>query len=193
MAVIDQPEEAAALLDPLRSQILRNLSSPGSATTVAATLGLPRQQINYHLRTLEARGLVDLVEERPRRGLMERVVRASARGYVLSPEVLGSLAANPADTDGLSARYLIALAARVVREVAGLLRLADTAGKKLSTLAIDADLRFASAEARASFTAELTDSVRSLAAKYHDENSPSGRWHRLVITAYPRPSERTSR
>jgi DNA-binding transcriptional ArsR family regulator len=194
VVVIDQVEDAAALLDPLRSQILRSLATPGSATTVAASLGLPRQQVNYHLRTLEGRGLVDLVEERPRRGLVERVVKASGRGYVLSPEVLGDLAANPADTDRLSARYVIVLAARVVRDVAEILRSADAAGKKLPTLAIDTDLRFASADARASFTAELANSVRSLAAKYHDETSPGGRWHRLVVAAYPRPADqRTSR
>ena len=32
---------------------------------------------------------LELVEERPRRGLTERVLVASARSYVVSPEVLG--------------------------------------------------------------------------------------------------------
>ena len=61
--VIDQPAAAVAALDPVRGRILAELAEPGSASTVAAALGLPRQQVNYHLRTLEQHGLVALVEE----------------------------------------------------------------------------------------------------------------------------------
>ena len=118
--VIDDPAAATALLDPARGRILAELAEPGSATTVAAALGEPRQRVNYHLRTLEQHGLVRLVEERPRRGLRERIVQASARSYVLSPAVLGANAAEPDRTDRHSTRYLIAVAARLVREVAEL-------------------------------------------------------------------------
>src|SRR5690349_12091456 len=93
LQVIDEPAVAAAMLDPLRARILAALAEPGSASTVAGSLGISRQKANYHLRALEDRGLVALVEERPRRGLTERVVVASARSYVLSSEVLGASAA----------------------------------------------------------------------------------------------------
>jgi DNA-binding transcriptional ArsR family regulator len=189
VAVIEEPAAAASLLDPLRARVLSALAEPGSATKVAASLRLPRQQINYHLRALETHGLVDLVEERQRRGLVERIFKASARGYVVSPAVLGDLAADPRESDQLSARYVIALAARVVRDVAGLLRAAATSGKKLPTLAIDTELRFATASARASFTADLAEAVRTLATRYHDEGSAGGRWHRLVVASYPRPTD----
>jgi len=43
----------------------------------------------------------------------------------------------------LSARYLIALAARIVREVAGLTRRAEQQDKRLAVLAIDTQIRFA--------------------------------------------------
>ena len=189
LAVIDDPAVATALLDPKRALVLSTLEEPGSATTVAATLGLTRQQVNYHLRALEAQGLVVQVGTRQRRGLTERVVRATARGYVVSPSVLGTLGADPGRMDRLSAHYLIALAARMVREVASLLRAAAAAGKQLPTLSLDTDLRFATPADRAAFTAELAESVRTLAAKYHDEGSPTGRWHRVVIAAYPKPPE----
>lgn len=189
LAVIDDPAVATALLDPKRALVLSTLEEPGSATTVAATLGLTRQQVNYHLRALEAQGLVVQVGTRQRRGLTERVVRAAARGYVVSPSVLGTLGADPGRMDRLSAHYLIALAARMVREVAGQLRAAAAAGKQLPTLSLDTDLRFATPADRAAFTAELAESVRTLAAKYHDEGSPTGRWHRVVIAAYPKPPE----
>src|SRR5689334_15028481 len=78
LEVIDDPAAAMAALDPVRASVLAILAEPGSSTTVAAALGLPRQQVNYHLRTLERHDLVRLVEERPRRGLTERVMRATA-------------------------------------------------------------------------------------------------------------------
>src|SRR6185436_3114459 len=103
--VIDDPAVAALALDPVRARILAELAQPGSATTVSAAIGQPRQKVNYHLRALEEQGLVTLVEERPRRGLTERIVRASARSYVLSPAVLGPNAADPAATDHYSTGY----------------------------------------------------------------------------------------
>ncbi len=187
--VIDQPAAAIAALDPIRSRILAELAEPGSASTVAATLGLPRQKVNYHLRLLEQHGLVELVEERPRRGLTERVVRATARAYVVAPPQVGRDAADPERVNRLSSRYLIALAARVVHEVSALTRRADKAGRPLATLAIDTDVRFANAGDRAAFTRELTEGVTALAARYHDEIHPGGRWHRLVVVAHPRPRQ----
>jgi hypothetical protein len=112
---------------------------------------------------------------------------ATARAYVLSPSALGENAADPARTDRLSTRYLIAVAARMVGEVAELARRADEARKPLATLAIDSEIRFASASDRAAFTAELTAAVTALAAKYHDEQANRGRWHRLVVAAHPLP------
>jgi hypothetical protein len=187
VGVIDDPTAAMAALDPVRAKILAILTEPGSSTTVAAVVGLPRQRVNYDLRTLEGHNLVRLVEERPKRGLTERVMRATARTYALSPSILGKSAADPARTDRLSSRYLVAVAARMVGEVADLARRADEAGKPLATLAIDSEIRFASADDRAAFTAELTAAVRGLAAKYHDEQASGGRWHRVVVAAHPVP------
>lgn len=187
--VIEEPSAAVAALEPVRAAILAALVEPGSATTIARTLDLPRQKVNYHLRALEQHGLVELVEERSRRGLTERVVRASARGYVVSPGALGRSGADPSRTDRLSTRYLLAVAARLVREVGLLARRADAAGRRLPTLSIDTEIRFASAARRADFTAELTRAVTALAAEYHDEKATDGRWHRLVVVAHPKPRE----
>jgi DNA-binding transcriptional ArsR family regulator len=185
--VIEEAAAAVAALDPVRAAVLAALVEPGSATTVARQLGLPRQKVNYHLRTLEEHGLVELVEQRPRRGLTERVLRATARGYVISPGALGRSGTDPARTDRLSSRYLIAVAARLVREVGLLAHRAEAAERPLATLTLDTEIRFASAADRAAFTAELTDAVMSLVARYHDEAAPGGRPHRLVVGAHPLP------
>src|SRR5262245_47551655 len=70
--VIDDPAAATVALEPVRSRLLAELAQPASAAMVATRLGLPRQKVNYHLRTLEAHGLVRVAEERRWGGLTER-------------------------------------------------------------------------------------------------------------------------
>lgn len=186
--VIDRPGAAAAALDPTRRQLLSALQEPASAAALATRLGLKRQRINYHLHTLEQHGLVQVADTRVWGGLTERLMVASAAAYAVSPAVFGPVAADPARSkDRLAASYLIALGARIVREVADLWRRARDANKDLATLAIDTEIRFASAAQRAAFTRELTEAVTGLVSRYHDAASPAGRPHRLVIVAHPTP------
>jgi DNA-binding transcriptional ArsR family regulator len=190
VTVIDDPAAAEASLDPIRARLLAELGEPGSATTLAAKAGLTRQKVNYHLRALEAHGLVEVAEKRKWGGLTERLLVASAASYIVSPGALGPVAADPGRTaDRLSASYLIALAARIVREVNDLVRRAKEAGKRLPTLSIDTEVRFRSAAERAAFTSELTEAVTRLVARYHDAAAPGGRAHRLVLVAHPMPHE----
>lgn len=187
--VIDDPAAAAVALEPVRSRLLAELAEPASAATLAARVGLPRQKVNYHLRALEAHGLVRLAGERKWGGLTERLLVATASSYVVSPSALGPVASDPdRASDRLAAGYLIALGARVVREVSDLSRRADAAGKRLATLAVDTEVRFRSAEERAAFTQELTAALAALVSKYHDASAPGGRAHRLVLVAHPRPT-----
>src|SRR5436853_4172581 len=121
--VIDDPAAAAVALEPTRSRLLSELAAPASAAALATRVGLARQKVNYHLRALEAHGLVRLAEKRKWGGLTERLRVATAASYVVSPGALGPAAADPGrSADHLSATYLVALAARVIREVGALLR-----------------------------------------------------------------------
>jgi DNA-binding transcriptional ArsR family regulator len=186
--VIDRPEAAALALDPVKSRILAALATPGSAASLASRVGLTRQKVNYHLRALEDEKLVEPVEERQWGGIKERMMVATAAAYVVSPAALGPIATDPARTsDRLSASYLIALAARIVREVGELWRSARKQDKRLATLSLDTVINFKSPADRAAFTSELTSAIATLAARYHDEKSASARPHRLVIASYPAP------
>jgi DNA-binding transcriptional ArsR family regulator len=186
--VIDDPGTATVALEPMRSRLLSELAAPASAATLATRVGLARQKVNYHLRALEAHGLVTLAEERKWGGLTERLLVASAASYVVSPIALGPIAVDPhREVDRLSANYLIALGARVIREVSDLVRRANAAGKRLATLSVDTEVRFRSPTERAAFTQELTEAIATLVSKYHDESAPGGRAHRLVIVAHPLP------
>jgi len=193
VAVIDDPAAAEASLNPIRARLLADLAEPGSATMLASRVGLARQKVNYHLRELERHGLVELVEERRKGNCFERVLRATARSFVISPEALGVVGANPeAGADRLSSAYLLASAGRIIREVGALEAQARAEDKRLATLTLDADVRFANSERRAQFARELTDAVARLAAKYHDERAPGGRRFRLLAAVHPAPTEGAS-
>lgn len=189
--VIENPAAAVVALDPVRARLLAELAEPASAATLAARLGIPRQKVNYHLRALELHGLVELAGERRHGGIVERLMQATAASYVVSPAALDEQAADPERApDRLSARYLIALGGRLVREVANLARRAEDEGKRLPTMAIDTEIRFRSAEDRAAFADDLTQAVLSLAARYHHDD---GRPHRLVVAAHPMSSGEPAR
>ena len=185
--VLEDRGAAAVALDPVRARLLSELVEPRSAAELAGRVGIARQNVNYHLRTLEAHGLVALAGERRHGGIIERLLQATAASYVISPAAVSDVAVDPdRASDRLSARYLIALAGRLVREVGSLARRAEEAGKRLPTLAIDTEIRFRCAADRAAFADELTATVLDLAARYHADD---GRPHRLVIAAHPRPEE----
>src|ERR1700722_8123719 len=191
LEVIDDPAAAVVALEPVRNRLLAELGEPASAASLAVRLGIARQKVNYHLRALEAHGLAEVAGERRWGGLTERLLGASAEAYVVSPVALGAVAADPGRTaDRLSASYLIALAARAIREVAKLVRLARKTDKRLATLSLDTEIRFRSPEERAAFSEDLTREVATLVARYHDVSAPGGRLHRLVVLAHPLPHER---
>jgi DNA-binding transcriptional ArsR family regulator len=188
--VIDDPAAATVALEPIRSRLLSELAAPASAATLATRVGLGRQKVNYHLRALEAHGLVRLAEQRKWGGLTERLLVATAASYVVSPSAMGLVAVDPnREVDRLSASYLIALGARIVREVGDLVRRASEAGKRLATLSVDAEISFRSAADRAAFSAELSEAIGKLVSKYHDDTTTGNRAHRLIIVAHPLPQK----
>jgi DNA-binding transcriptional ArsR family regulator len=192
--VIDDPAAATVALEPVRSRLLSELAAPASAATLATRVGLARQKVNYHLHALEAHGLVRLAQKRKWGGLTERLLVATAASYVVSPSALGPVAIDPnREVDRLSASYLIALGARVVREVGDLVRRANASGKRLATLAVDTEVCFRSATDRAAFSKELTEVIARLVSKYHDTSARGGRAHRLVVVAHPLPQKSHSK
>jgi DNA-binding transcriptional ArsR family regulator len=192
--VIVDPAAAASALVPIRSRLLAELAEPASAATLASRVGVARQKVNYHLRALESHKLVAVAGERRWGGLTERLLVATAASYVVSPGALGPVAADPGRAnDRLSASYLIAVAARAVREVGELWRAARDKNKRLATLSIDTEIRFRSAAERAAFSQDLSDAVTSLVARYHDESDPRGRTFRVVLAAYPMADKEDSK
>lgn len=188
--VIEDPAAAEASLDPIRTRILQELAEPASATQLAARVDMPRQKVNYHLKSLEQHGLVELVEERRRGNVTERVVRATAASYLISPSALASVAPDPRRfADRFSAFWLLSLASRTVQEMGKLISGAAAAKKKLASFAIDGEITFRSAADRAAFAEELGVAVTRLVDKYHDGGAGAeargARKHRLVVVLHP--------
>lgn len=186
VTVIEDHAAAEVSLDPVRARLLAELTEPGSATMLATKVGLPRQKVNYHLKTLERHGLVELVEERRKGNVTERVMRATAASYVISPTALAAVQPDPERApDRLSARWLLAVASRLLRDVGALITGAAKEGKRVATFAMDGEVRFASVAERAAFAEELADAVTTLVGKYHDEHAKGGRAHRVIVAVHP--------
>ena len=184
--LLDDAEAVRTALSPIRRELLGRLREPASATQLAAALGLPRQKVNYHLRALEKAGLVELVEERQRRGCIERVLRAKP-GFVVDPALVAGEFERVADQ--YAAGHLVATAADAVRDVSRMQTAADRSGKRLMTATLETDVRFASPEAVRDFTDELAHLLDELVRR-HD--TAGGRPHRVVAFAHPgaRPGAR---
>jgi DNA-binding transcriptional ArsR family regulator len=186
VTAIEDAPAAQASLDPMRARLLAELAEPASATTLAGRVGLTRQKVNYHLKMLETHGLVELVQENRKGNMTERVLQATASSYVISPLALSAVRPDPAQApDRLSARWLLAVAAKLVQDVGALVSGAERAHRRVATFAIDGELRFASAGERAAFAEELAGAVTALVSKYHDETAAGGRTYRLVVALHP--------
>jgi DNA-binding transcriptional ArsR family regulator len=198
VAVVEGDAAAALLAHPLRRRIVAELREPGSASSVAQSLGLPRQKVNYHLRALEAAGLLEAVEERARRGCIERVVRARARAFVLVPAGIGDPAIAPGDAaaarapspppaDAFAAEFLLAASARTLREVAALRAGAAAAKKRLATLSLDGEVALAGAAELAEFRVALTAALADVIDRFHRPGRPGARVFRVLALAHPKP------
>ena len=180
---------AAALLDPLRAKILTLAREPASATELGVKLSLPRQRVNYHVRQLARAGLLKRAGRRRRRNMFEQLYVASARGYVLSPELLGDTAADwRAIEDTESAAYLMALAAQMQADLS---RSSRGEGRRSPAFVLKSQFRFRTVEERERFSRELKDAVVSVIARFtspnlaRDGKPAAGEPYRLVLGCYP--------
>ncbi|MFT3697796.1 MAG: helix-turn-helix domain-containing protein [Kofleriaceae bacterium] len=186
VALVSDAAKARAALSPVRRELLERLREPGSASSLAAQLDLPRQKLAYHLRVLEEAGLVRLVEERQRRGFVERVLVATADTFVLDPELV-----QPAEQRAVNAQdrhaseHLVTTAATLVRDVARMREAADREGKRLLTLTIEAELAFSTPADFDAFSEQLSDAITALAKRYTSSPLRKGRKYRLVAAAHP--------
>jgi DNA-binding transcriptional ArsR family regulator len=190
---ITQPKRAAAILaHPLRARILARARSPISASDLARSLGQPRQRLNYHVRQLAQTGFLLPVAQQKKRNMLEQQYVASAHSYVLTPDVLGEIAADPAAlTDASSAAHLVAVCSVAQTEIAAVMAAAADAGVRLRTISLEADLQFESAAQRTEFAQALAAAVDDVVARHSSplsartEGAAGGRPFKLFLGCYP--------
>jgi DNA-binding transcriptional ArsR family regulator len=196
LQTIGNARRAASLLHPLRLRLLALAREPVSSTELARRVGLPRQRVNYHVRKLERAGLLRAAERRRRRNLIEQRYVATARSYLLSPDLLGPLAADwRSIQDTASADYLLALTEQVRADVTRASAEASAEDKRLATLSIKSQFRFETAAERTAFAEAVRAALVDVIARHSspnrlDDGRPGrGRPYRLVLACYPAPAE----
>lgn len=182
---VDDPDRVRAALSPLRRELLRRLTEPASATELATAMELPRQKVNYHLRVLERAGLIELVEERRRRGCTERVMRAGADAFVVDPAVLSGWS-RLAERDRFAAEHLVETAAATVRDVSRMQSAAAEQDKRLLTFTLEADVAFAEPADVHRFADALARAITSAAEELGTRDG--GRPYRIVVGGHPAPA-----
>jgi len=185
--VLNDTSQLAAALSPLRMRLLREMRQPASATSLAPRLGLSRQKLNYHLRELEREGFLEVVEERPRRGCVERLLKVTSRAFVVNRALLGALSDDPHQArDRFSSAFLLATATGVIRDVAVLTERARAVEQRLATFTMDCEIGVASPAAFRAFTEELASQVATLASKYDTDTATArSRRFRVVVGFHP--------
>ena len=88
-----------AIAHPRRIDILNTFKSiPLSAKQLSQLLNEPHAKINYHIKTLHKVGVLDLVEEKVKSGIVEKYYYPTAKHIVIGSKAL-NFKSNTEDTD----------------------------------------------------------------------------------------------
>jgi hypothetical protein len=184
--IIDDPARARTALQPIRLRLLQLLEQPRSAPQLAKATGIPRQRVLYHLRTLQAQQLVEAQDHGNVGRRIDRSYVRTATSYAIAPKTLGGVAVDARSVaDAFSSAYLSAVAGRALNDLAALGRAAAARGKRIPTLTLETEVRFATPADQRRFADELTTTLAALAAKYHQADAPQGRTFRVFACGYP--------
>ncbi|MGB7860585.1 MAG: helix-turn-helix domain-containing protein [Acidimicrobiia bacterium] len=177
ISLISDPDEVAGVANGFRRLILENLDEPGSATGLATKLDTSRQRVNYHLRTLEAAGLVELVGTRQRRGFTERIVRRSADVVLVDPSAFAGVSLTRGDAAGLSG--VVAAASETIRLAAAVAQQSAEAGERILSASLETEIRLKN-------PAALNSLLEALATVLADHNHPQGLAIRVTTSILPK-------
>lgn len=192
--LIEAPEQAAAVLHPLRLDVLRRSDEPRTCSELAEALGETPQKIYYHVKVLERAGALERVEERRVRAIHEGYYQAVARAYWLSPKLIGPIGGPRRARTSTSLGALLPLAEELQTDVG---RLAQGDRGESVALGFSAQVRLGRPEDRSAFLSDLQNAIQSIAKRYAGsapprptarENEPDT--FRLIVACYPRLGEK---
>jgi DNA-binding transcriptional ArsR family regulator len=184
---VEVAEQAGALLHPLRVQVLRRLAEPRSCPELAKELSETAQKIYYHVKILESSGLIEKVDERRVRGIVEGIYRARAKSYWLSPALVGRIGGKERARDRLSLDYVLTLAEEIQNDVG---RLGErTPEEEVPSLGLSFQIELPDGRTRRRFLEELQETFKNLARKYGGNSEAEGERFQVSLVCYPRRAE----
>lgn len=182
--VVRSPEQAAALLNPLRAEILAHTREPASAAEVARKIGDSPQRINYHLKALEKVGLVRRVGARQVRNLVEVLYQAIAKSFLLSEAVgLDSWAAERIKEQG-SLAHLITLSERIRRDALLLMEQSETE-REIPSASLQMKVHLDSEERRNALLRDYAAMLEELVSRYGAAEDSDENAFRVAAVIYP--------
>lgn len=97
--ILETPEQVRALAHPLRQRIINMLTdAPYTNKQLATRFGVSPPRLHFHIHELLAAGIIEIVAEQPKGGVIEKYYRTVARVLRLGPETRS--AANEEDLMG---------------------------------------------------------------------------------------------
>lgn len=184
--LIENSESAGQLLRPIRIRVLTQLAEPLSCPEIGRRLNLSTQKIYYHVKVLQKAGLVRLVEERRKRGIMEGVYQAVARSIWFSPRLVARLGGQRAISQQASLAYLLQMAEELQIDIGHLAE--SEATTPFDSLAIDARIQLRDSTERSQFLNEVKNFFQQLAHRYgarEDDATGNNDSFRLMMACYP--------
>jgi DNA-binding transcriptional ArsR family regulator len=186
---IQDVDQATALLKPARVELLKRLDRPRTCPELADMLGDSAQKIYYHVKALEKVGLVEKVDEKRVRGVVEGYYQAVARSYWLAPQLVGEIGGERMTSNQISLRVLLDLAEEIHDDIGTLANKAST-GKDVPSLSLSAHIYLPDGSRRAEFLQEIQTIFQNLARKYaipqDDLDIVDEQGFRLVLVCYPK-------
>ena len=172
-------------LDPIRASILDALVEPGSAASIAATVGLTRQKVNYHLKSLEKVGLVRRVGTRQVRNLVEVLYQAIAKSFLLS-EAVGL---NPETSERIKEQgalaHLITLSDRIRRDALLLMERSEEKKQQIPSATLQMKVHLDSEERRHAFLRDYAAMLEELINRYGSAEAGDENAFQVTAVIYP--------
>lgn len=84
VCVMKDLDQIKCISQPYRLQIIEAFSNePGTAKMVSERMGEPHAKINYHIKEMQKHGILELVEEVVRMGVVEKFYQPVAKRFVV--------------------------------------------------------------------------------------------------------------
>ena len=189
VAEITTLDQVAALVHPVRRRMVAELVEPASPSEVAKRLGIAAQIANYHVRALEAAGLVQQVETRQVRNLLEHRFRAVARSFTLSTALPLTDAQRRRLQSDVALQQLVHAGDAIRRDALRLLETPAPSGHNALALELEVDLP--NEVEREAFVRALGEAIRTAAAPFRAVQKRGGRRsrYRTHVAIYPATPE----